>query len=114
MPVPSEDDAAVKAVDRTVKNLMGMEEEARTVAIAFPAYIGRVKVVLLEEESCSRDVMSETAGISSFAATRGRSDFAEDECAEATCVKGDPSDRSFSRSGDTVSGSGVEYCAEVE
>ena len=109
---PSEDGAAGKAVDLTVKNLM--DEDARTVAIALPAYIGRVKMVLLEEESCSSDVMSDTAGTSNFAATRGRSDFAEEECAETTCVKGEDSERSFSKSGVTVSGRGLEYCAEVE
>ena len=43
-------------------------------------------VVAFDEVSCSREVMSETAGTSSRAATRGRSDFADEECAETTCV----------------------------
>lgn len=106
--------AAGNAVDRTVKNLIGIDEEARTVAIAFPAYMGRVNVVLLAAASCSRDVMSDTAGVSRIAAARGRIDFAEDECAETTCVKGESFDSRLSRRGDMVSGKGVEYAAEVE
>lgn len=39
--------------------------------------MGRVKVVLPDAASCSRDVISDTAGTSSFAATRGRIDLAE-------------------------------------
>lgn len=102
-------DAALKAVERTVKNLSGMEELARTVAMALPAYIGRVNVVLFDELSCSREVISETAGTSNFAATRGSRDFADAECAETTCVNGEPSERIFSSRGDTVSGNGGAY-----
>jgi hypothetical protein len=58
--------------------------------------------------------MSDTAGTSSFAATRGRSDFAEGECAETTCVKEELFPMICSRSGATDSGRGVEYCEEVE
>jgi len=54
------------------------------VAMALPAYIGREKVVLFEEESCETEIMSETAGTSSFAATRGRRALAEEEWAETT------------------------------
>lgn len=57
--------------------------------------------------------MSETAGRSSRAATRGRSDFAEDEWAETTCVNGDPDESSFSRSGETTSGMGAAYCGDA-
>ena len=110
----SEDSAAAKAVERTVKILIGMAEEARTVEIAFPAYIGRVNVVELAEGSCSRDVMSDMAGTSNFAATRGRRDLAEGECAATTCVKGEPLPRIFSKRGDRISGNSVEYCLEVE
>lgn len=39
------EEAAGKAVGLTVKNFIGMDDDARTVAMAFPAYIGRVKVV---------------------------------------------------------------------
>jgi hypothetical protein len=67
-----------------VKNFTGTEEGARTVAMALPAYIGREKVVLFEEESCETEMISETAGTSSFAAIRGRRALAEDECAETT------------------------------
>jgi hypothetical protein len=108
------DSAAENAADLTVKNLIGMDEGALTVAIAFPAYMGRVNVVLLDEESCSREVMSDTAGMSSLAATRGRIDFADEECADTTCVKGEFSERSFSRSGERVSAIGVVYCEDVE
>jgi len=97
-----------------VKNLIGMDDDARTVAIAFPAYIGRVKVVAWEEESCSSDVTSEMAGAPSLAAMRGRSDFAKDEVAETTWVKGDELDNKCSKRGDTVSGSKSEYCGDVE
>jgi hypothetical protein len=110
----SVDGAAENAVERTVKNLIRMDEGARTVAIALPAYIGLVKVVLLAAESCSREVISDTAGRSSLAATRGKSDFAEEVCAETTCVNGDESDRSFSSKRESVSADGSEYCAEVE
>lgn len=71
--------AALNAVDRTVKNLRGMDSPARTVAMALPAYIGRVNVVLFDALSCSSEVMSETAGTSSLAATRGSRDFADAE-----------------------------------
>jgi len=56
----------------------------------------------------------DTAGISSLAATRGRMDFADEECADTTCVKGEFSERSFSRSGERVSAIGVVYCEDVE
>ena len=108
------DTAAENAVDLTVKNLIGMEEVALTVAIAFPAYIGRVNVVLLDDLSCSREVTSDTAGTSSLAATRGNMDLAAEECAETTCVKGELSARSFSKRGDMVSAIGVMYCVDVE
>ena len=91
-----------------------MDDDARTVAIAFPAYIGRVKVVACEEESCSTDVTSEMAGASSLAAMRGKSDFAKEEVAETTWVKGDELDNKCSKRGDTISGSKLEYCGEVE
>jgi hypothetical protein len=94
--------------------LIGIDDDARTVDIAFPAYIGRVKVVVWEDESCSTDVMSAMAGASSLAATRGRSDFANDEVADTTCVKGGVFLSKCSKRGDTVSGSGSEYCGEVE
>ena len=106
--------AAENAVDLTVKNLIGIDEDALTVAMAFPAYMGRVNVVLLDDESCSREVMSDTAGMSNLAATRGRIDFADEEWADTTCVKGEFSDRSFSKSGERVSAIGIAYCADVE
>ena len=90
---PPSDSAAENAVDLTVKNLMGIDEEALTVTMALPAYIGRVNVVQLEDVSCAREVMSEIAGTSSLAATRGRIDLAEYERAETTCVKGELSDK---------------------
>lgn len=89
---PPDVGAAANAVLRTVKNFMEMEEGARTVAMALPAYMGRVNVVLLEEELCCTEVISEMAGTSSFAATRGKSDLAEDEWAETTCVNGEELD----------------------
>ena len=67
----------------------------------------------LDDGSCCTDVMSETAGTSSLAATRGRMDLADEECAETTCVKGDCSESNFSNSGVIVSGKGVEYCGEA-
>lgn len=76
---PPSDSAAENAVDLTVKNLIDMDEDALTVEMALPAYIGRVNVVLLDEGSCSSEVMSDTAGMSSLAATRGRIDLAADE-----------------------------------
>lgn len=97
-----------------MKNLKGTEEGARTVAIAFPAYIGRENVVLFEEGSCETEMISETAGTSSFAATRGRRDFAEEEWAETIWVYGEPLASSFSRSGETTSGTGEEYCGAEE
>jgi len=112
---PSCEEAAGKAVGLTVKNLIGIDHDARTVDIAFPAYIGRVKVVVWEEESCSSDVTSEIAGTSSFAAMRGRSDFAKEEVADTTCVNlGGVPESSCSKRGDTVSGSRSEYCGDVE
>ena len=81
---PSSEGAAGTAVERTVKNLKGREEGARMVAMALPAYIGREKVVLFEEESCETEMMSETAGRSSFAARRGRRDLAAEEWEETT------------------------------
>ena len=74
---PPSDSAAENAVDLTVTILMGIDEEALTVAMALPAYIGQVNVVQLEYVSCAREIMSEIAGTSSLAATRGRIDLAE-------------------------------------
>ena len=48
---------------------------------------------------------SETAGTSRRAATRGKSDFANDEVEETTCVKGEAPESSFSNRGLSVSGS---------
>jgi hypothetical protein len=76
--------------------------------------MGRVKVVLLSAASCSREVMSEIAGTLSLAATRGRRDFAAEDVVETTCVKGEDSVRSFSNRGERTSGTGAEYCGEVE
>lgn len=70
--------------------------------------------MLLEEVSCSTDVMSDTAGTSSLAATRGRMDLADEECAETTCVNGESPERTFSKRGATISGNRVEYCGEAE
>lgn len=64
--------------------------------------------------SCSTDVMSDTAGTSSLAATRGRMDLADEECAETTWVNGEPPESTFSKSGARISGKGVEYCGETE
>lgn len=77
--------------------------------MALPAYIGREKVVLFEEESCETEIMSETAGTSSFAAMRGRRDLAEDEWADTMWVYGESLDSSFSKSGETISGTMEEY-----
>ena len=71
-------------------------------------------MVLLLDVSCERDVTSETAGTSSFAATRGRTDFAREEVAETTWVKDEDLDRRLSKSGDSVSGKGWAYCGEEE
>lgn len=76
--------------------------------------MGRVKVVLLFAASCSREMMSETAGTLSRAATRGKRDFAAEEVAETTWVKGEESERSFSSRGESISGTDSEYCGEVE
>jgi hypothetical protein len=76
--------------------------------------MGRVKVVLPDAASCSREVMSDTAGTSSLAATRGRIDLAELEWTDTTCVKGEFCDKSFSKSGDTVSGNRVAYCGDAQ
>lgn len=76
---PPSDMAAENAVDLTVKILSGMDDDALTVVMAFPAYIGRVNVVLLDDGSCSREVTSDIAGRSSLAATRGRMDLAAEE-----------------------------------
>lgn len=54
------------------------------------------------------------AGASSLAATRGSRDFAKEEVADTTCVKGDEFESSFSNSGEITSGRSSEYCAEVE
>ena len=69
--------------------------------------------MLLEDESCSTEVISDTAGASNNAATRGRSDFAEEECAETPCVKVGESLRSLSSSGDILSTTGLEYWSEL-
>ena len=74
--------------------------------------MGRVNVVEFEEASCSTDVISDTAGTLSLAATLGRRDFAEEECAETTWVYGESPDSRFSRSRDTTSGTGAAYCDE--
>ena len=63
--------------------------------------------------SCSREVTSETGGESIVAATRGRSDLANAECAETTWVKGESFKR-LSRRGETVSGIGCLYRGEAE
>lgn len=97
---------AGKAVPRTVMILRGMSEPAFTVAIAFPAYIGRVNVV--SSSLCEMDVMSDTCGRSREAATRGRMDLAADECAEKKCVYFVDAgfDKIDLNNGVTVSGSG--------
>jgi hypothetical protein len=76
--------------------------------------MGRVNVVLLLAASCSREMMSEMAGTSSRAATRGKRDFAAEEVAETTCVKGEDPDKSFSNKGESISGTASVYCGEVE
>lgn len=43
-----------------------------------------MKVVLLEAESCSSEVISESVGASRRAATRGRRDLAADEVEDMT------------------------------
>lgn len=58
--------------------------------------------------------MSEIAGTLSLAATRGMRDFAAEDVVETTCVKGEDSVRSFSNKGERTSGTGAEYCGEVE
>lgn len=80
--------------------------------MAFPAYIGRVNVVVSSE--CETEVMSETAGRSSVAATRGRIDFAAEECAEKKCVYFSVPERTDLKRGVSVSGSGGLYEAEDE
>jgi hypothetical protein len=58
--------------------------------------------------------MSAMAGTSSLAAMRGKSDFANDEVAATTCVKGGVFLSNCSKRGETVSANGSEYCGEVE
>lgn len=70
-------------------------------------------MVLLEDGSWSNDMMSDTAGRSSLAATRGKMDLADEEWAETTCVKGDWCDNNLSNKGVTTSGKGVVYCGEA-
>lgn len=70
-------------------------------------------MVEFDEPSCSREVTSETGGESTIAATRGRRDLANAECAETTWVKGEPFKR-LSRRGETVSGIGCLYRGEAE
>ena len=69
-----------------------------------------MNVVESSEEECEMEVISETAGRSRVAATRGRMDFAEDECAEKKCVylfaPDDSDERMDLKSGVNVSGSG--------
>ena len=70
-------------------------------------------MVEFDEASCSRDVTSEMGGESTFAATRGRRDLANAECAETTWVKGESFKRP-SRRGETVSGIGYLYHGDAE
>jgi hypothetical protein len=58
--------------------------------------------------------MSETAGTSNFAAMRGRRALAEEEWAETTCVYKESRASSFSRSGETISGTLEAYCGAAE
>ena len=76
--------------------------------------MGRANTVELFAASCLSEMMSETAGTSSRAATRGKRDFAADEVAEATCVKEEEPERSFSKRGESISGTGTEYWGEAE
>lgn len=64
--------------------------------------------------SCSTETISETAGTDNLAATRGRRDFADEVCAETKCEYGEPEPSNFSRSGETASGIGAEYCSPDE
>ena len=70
-------------------------------------------MVEFDEASCLREVTSETGGELTFAATRGRRDLANAECAETTWVKGE-SFKILSRRGETVSGIGCLYRGEAE
>ena len=70
-------------------------------------------MVEFDERSCSREVISEMGGESILAATRGRRDLANAECAETTWVKGESFKRLSSR-GETVSGIGCLYVGEAE
>jgi hypothetical protein len=68
--------------------------------------MGLVNVVESSASSCLSEVMSETAGTSKTAATRGKTDFAADEWAEKKCVYLVPEERIDLKSGVSVSGSG--------
>ena len=70
-------------------------------------------MVEFDEGSCSREVTSETGGELILAATRGRRDLANAECAETTWVKGESFSR-FSSRGETDSGIGCLYFGEAE
>lgn len=70
-------------------------------------------MVEFDEGSCSREVISETGGESTLAATRGRRDLAKAECAETTWVKGESFNR-LSSKGETVSGIRCLYFGEAE
>ena len=66
------------------------------------------------DASWETEIMSETAGRSSFAAMRGRRDLAAEEWEETTWVYDEWLPSSFSRSGDTTSGTSEEYCGAEE
>jgi hypothetical protein len=69
--------------------------------------MGRVNVVVSSEEEYEIEVISETAGRSRVAATRGKIDFAAEEWAEKKCVYLVASeDRMDLKSGVSVSGRG--------
>ena len=77
--------------------------------------MGRVKVVVSSKEEYEIEVISETAGRSRVAATRGKIDFAAEEWAEKKCVYLVASeDRMDLKSGVSVSGRGGLYSAEEE
>jgi hypothetical protein len=105
--------AGGKEVPLIVQNLIRRFADARTVEMAFPAYMGRVNVVAPVVGSCERDVTSERVGRSINAETRGRRDLAVEEVEERTCVNGEASKRDWKR-GDKISGNGCAYCGDLE
>lgn len=97
--------ALEKAVVRTVKIVVLRSPGVFTVAIAFPAYIGRVNVVELSDAEWDTDVMSDMAGTSRTPDNRGKRFFAAEVWAEMKWL--------YSELDNTLLSNGVRFSARL-